>query len=271
MAKPSQSSRSLRSVDFYISTLEIYMPRSKLPRVYQLIDLIEDRVHPDAYFQNFEYSIEHGVEKRSVWLAREKEVQRLDIEAWDFLKKEVVPYLIARNYRGRGWEQLISILNQARAYNFLLDSGCSEIRFIPRVNGKETPDLEAQLDGNTVICEVKTINKSAKEANSRQCCEPRFTLASLESGFFNKLTSDLEKAKSQMASYNNAPGVRHIAFIVVNFDDSIGEYKTDYYKEIEWHLVGVPVAEIEVVFFNQKTCFHNDVHMKNAIVVNETE
>lgn len=61
-----------------------------------------------------------------------------------------------------------------------------------------------------------------------------------------------------MASYNNTPGVRHIAFIVVNFDDSLGEYKTDYYKEIDQHLAGMPVAEIEVVFFNQKTCFHND-------------
>jgi len=245
------------------------MSRSELLRVYQLMDLIEDRVHPDSYFQNFEHSIENGVEKRSVWLAREKEMQRLDIEAWDFLKKEVVPYLIARNHHGRGWEQLISILNQTRAYNFLLDSGCSEIRFIPRINGKETPDLEAQLDGNTVICEVKTINKSAQESKARQCGEPRFTLASLESGFFNKLTSDLEKAKSQMASYNNTSGVRHIAFIVVNFDDFIGEYKTDYYKEIDRHLAGMPVAEIEVVFFNQKTCFHDDIHMKNAIVVNE--
>jgi len=245
------------------------MSRFELPRVHQLIDLIDERAHLDSYFQNFEHSIKEGVEKRSVWLAREKELQRLDREAWDFLKNEVFPYLTARDHRGRGWEQLISILNQARAYNFLLDLGCSEIRFILRIKGKETPDLEAKLDGNPVICEVKTINKSAQEAEARQSGASSFTLASLESGFFNKLTSDLEKAKSQMACYNNTPGVRHIPFVVVNFDDSLGEYKTDYYEEIDRHLAGMPVAEIEVVLFNQRTCFHNDVHMKNATVINE--
>jgi hypothetical protein len=124
-------------------------------------------------------------------------------------------------------------------------------------------------DDNPVICEVKTINKSAHEAEARQSGLARKILASLESGFFNKLDSDLEKAKSQMASYNNKPGVRHIAFIVINFDDFFGEYKTNYYEEIDRHLAVMPVAKIEAVFFNQKTCFHNDVNMKNATVVNE--
>ena len=245
------------------------MSRPDLPRVYQLIDLIEDRAHHDSYFQNFEHSIEEGAEKRSVWLAREKELQRLDRESWDFLKNEAFPYLTARSHCGRGWEQFISILNQARAYNFLLDSGCSEIRFIPRIKGKESPDLEANLDGIPVICEVKTVNKSAQEAEARQSGASMSTLATLEPGFFNKLTSDLEKAKSQMVSYNNSLCVRHVAFVVVNFDDSLGEYKTDYYEEIDQYLVGMPVAGIEVVFFNQRTCFHNEIMMKNATVINE--
>jgi len=247
------------------------MSRSELPRVYQLIDLIEDRAHPDSYFQNFEHSIENGIEKRSVWLAREKELQRLDHEAWDCLKNEVFPYLTAHNHRGRGWEQLISILNQARAYNYLLDLGCSKIRFIRRIKGKETPDLEAESNDNTVICEVKTINKSVQEADARQSGTACKTSVFLEAGFFNKLASDFQKAKSQMATYNNTPGVRHIAFIVINFDDLLGEYKTNYYKEIDQHLAGMPIDGIKVVFFNQKTCFHNDVHMENATVVNEVE
>ena len=247
------------------------MSRAELPRVYQLIDLIEDRAHHDSYFQNFEHSIEEESEKRRVWLAREEELKRLAPEAWNFLKNEALPYLTARSHRGRGWEQLISILNQARAYNFLLDSGCSEIRFIPREKekGKETPDLEAKLDGIPVICEVKTVNISAQEAEARQSDAPSSTLATLEPGFFNKLTSDLEKAKSQMVSYNNSPDVRHIAFVVVNFDDFLAEYKTEYYEEIDQHLAGMPVAGIEVVFFNQRTCFHNEVHMTNSTVINE--
>ena len=81
------------------------MSKSEFPRVYQLIDLIEERAHPNSYFQNFEHSIEEGDEKRSVWVAREKELQRLNKKAWEFLKNEAFPYLTARNHRGRGWEQ----------------------------------------------------------------------------------------------------------------------------------------------------------------------
>jgi len=56
---------------------------------------------------------QRGGEETSV-LAREREFQRLDDAAWEFLKDEALPYLSARDRKGRGWEQLISILNQAR-------------------------------------------------------------------------------------------------------------------------------------------------------------
>jgi hypothetical protein len=243
--------------------------RAELPKIYQLIDLIKDRTHHDSYFQNFEHSIGDESAKRCFWLAREKELQRLDHEAWGFLKNEALPCLTARNNRGH--EQLISILNQARAHNFLLDSDCSDIRFIPRESKKKkkTPDLEAKLEDISIICEVKTIHISKREVGARNSDACSLTLASLEPGFFNKLTSTLNKAKAQMVSYNSTPCARHIAFIVVNFDDSLGEYKTNYYEEIDHYLAGIPVSEIEVVVFNQITCFHNAVHMKNAIVVNE--
>lgn len=243
--------------------------KSQIPRVYQLIALIEDRGHPDSYFQNFEHSISEETEKRHVWLAREKELQKLDLKAWEFIKNEAFPYLTARNHNGRGWEQLISILNQARAYNFLLDIGCSEIKFIPKIKGKESPDLEAIMNDNPVVCEVKTINRSEEAMVARQKGLASKSLASLEPGFFKKLDSDLKKAKNQMVSHNNKPDARHIVFIVINFDDYLGEYKTNYYEEIDGHLSAMPVAEIEVVFFNQKTCFHNNVYMKNATIVNE--
>ena len=245
------------------------MSRSEFPRVYQLIDLIKNHTSPESYFQNFERSIEEEVEKQRAWIAREKGLQRLEKNAWDFLKNEAGLYLTAHNGRGRGWEQLISILNQARGYNFLLDLGCAEIQFIPIVKGRKTPDIEAVFAGNPVICEVKTINISASEAEVRATGKVRKISASLESGFFKKLTSDLEKAKCQMVSYNKKPGVRHIAFIVINFDDLLCEYKNNYYEEIDQHLARLPVPGTEVVFFNQRTCFHNEVQMKNAKVVNE--
>lgn len=244
--------------------------KSEPHRVFQLIDLIENRADFSAYFQNFEQEIEELGEKRIFWLAREKELQRLDQEAWASLKNKVLPFLTARDHYGRGWQQLIDMLNERLGYIFLLDLGCTEIRFISEKNG-ETPELEAKLDGEPVICEVKTINISEEEVEFRVNGAAKASLASLESEFFIKLRSTLEKAKSQMVSHNNRPSARHIAFVIINFDDSLGEYKTDYYGEIDSYL-GCNLnflSEIEVVFFNKRTPFHNDVHMKNATVIND--
>lgn len=254
-----------------VSPIGAPVSRLEMPRIYELIDLIEDREHPDAYFKKFEQAVAQESEKHRVWREREAEFQELDQESWDSLKAESAPYLTARNIKGRGWEQLISILNQARAYKYMRDSGCSNIRFIPRAskNGIETPDLEGIADSSLVLCEVKTINVSEGKAVARNNGTCTSTEAILKPGFFNKLIADLTKAKSQMVSFNNTLGVRHITFVVVNFDDSLGEYKDWYYEQIDKHLEVTLIPRLEVVLFNQRTCFHKTIQMNNAIIVNE--
>jgi hypothetical protein len=86
-----------------------------MPRVDELRALIDDPSKPSAYFQNFDESVCAEPSAGGVWLAREREFQRLDPASWEFLKAEARPYLTARDAKGRGWEQLIAILNQARA------------------------------------------------------------------------------------------------------------------------------------------------------------
>ena len=247
------------------------MSRAEFPRVYQLFDLIEDRANPNAYGQNFESSIRKETSKRRFWKAREKELQLLDQISWDFLKSESASYLTARDQHGRGWEQLFNILNQARAHNYLRDIGCVDVTFIPPKSkgGEESPDLEAKMGSNIVICEVKTINVSERKAEARRLGLVSETLSYLEKEFFRKLDSDLEKAKSQMQSHCGDAGAKHICFIVINFDDLFGEYKTNYYEQIDQYLAEHHLGETEIVFFNQRTCFHDDVYMDNAKVVNE--
>lgn len=246
------------------------MPRYEMPRVSELIDLIEDQGHSGAYFKEFEQTVLEYPEKHRVWLAREKELQELDPGAWDFLKAELSPYLAAR-VNGRGWEQLISLLNQARAYKYLRDCGCSKIRFIPRALKSEiqTPDLEGVVDGGLVLCEVKTINISDKEIGVRSTETCRSTEAVLSAGFFKKFTAFLIKAKDQMASFSNVPKVRRVVFVVINFDDRLGEYKDWYYEQIDNYLKVDSIPKIEVVLFNQRTCFHKTVQMSYAVVINE--
>jgi hypothetical protein len=169
------------------------MFRKALPRVYELIDLIKDRSAPTAYFQDFDNSLRLEPLKKQVWLAREAELDKLDEDAWDCLKKEARFW--ARPHPKRGWEQLVSVLNQARAYLYLQSIGCSTVRFIPR-SEKKTPDLEGDLNGRTVLCEVKTINISDTEANARCSGAGRPITGSLEDGFFRKLRSHWENAEA---------------------------------------------------------------------------
>jgi hypothetical protein len=247
------------------------MYREQMPRVYELQDLISDRSVSDAYFQNFDDTVRVEPEKRKTWLARERCLQRLDPVAWEFLKSEANPYLTSRDTRGRGHQQLISILNQAFAYNYLTEEGCLRVAFIPpsQIKGQETSDLEGELNERKVLCEVKTISISDNEAARRQTGCSGSTSDSLEMGLFNKLTSDLLKAKRQMESYDKSEGIRRIAFVIPNFDDLLGEYKADYFQQIDRHIAANPVSGIDIVFFNQRMAFHLPVSMINAIVVNE--
>ncbi len=242
-----------------------------MSRVYELLDLITDPSEPCAYFQDFDNSIRDEPTKKKVWFAREREFQQLDSESWQFLRNEAQPYLVARDAR-RGWHQLISILNQARAHNYLSEEGCIGIHIIPKskIDGKETPDIEGMLNGMQILCEVKTVNISDVEANRRKNGGVGTTVSSLDEGFFKKLTSDIFKAKSQIDSYKGKGKVRSIVFVVLNFDDFLGEYKTDYFGHIDRHLAVNPFPCIDIVFYNQRTAFHCGVSMQNAVVINET-
>jgi hypothetical protein len=243
------------------------MFRKALPRVYELIDLIKDRSAPSACFQDFDNSLRLEPLKKQVWLAREAELDKLGEDAWDCLKKEARPYLASPDPK-RGWEQLMSILNQARAYLYLQSIGCSTVRFIPR-SKKQTPDLEGDLNGRTVLCEVKTINISDTEANARCSGAGRPITGSLKDGFFHKLRSDLEGAEAQTQSYTDGRNARRIVFVVVNFDDMLGEYKTEYYKQIDASLEQAPIRGKEIVFYNRRTAFHTPIAMNSATVLNE--
>jgi hypothetical protein len=177
---------------------------------------------------------------------------------------------MARDPR-RGWEQLISILNQARAHNYLCALGCLKVHFIPRstINGKKTPDLEGVLNGLQILCEVKTIHRSDVEVTRVHAGRVGSSIIALEEGFFRKLNADLRKAKDQMEAYASTGDVRRLAFVVPHFDDDLGEYKDKYYAQIDQYLAANPLPGVEVVFYNQRTAFHDPATMQNAVVVNE--
>lgn len=252
------------------------MFRAQMPRIFELVDLVPDRTSPGAYFQNFEENLASSTHIGQTYLRREKELQGLDDRAWGFLKCEALRYLTHKDPKGRGWQQLFDILNQARAYNYLkANLGCSMIRFIPRANNRgKTPDLDGVLASGGVLCEVKTINISNDELRARGGCTSRTSTYQLDVRFLQKLSRVIASAKEQLSAYSRGRKdryLRHIVYINLNFDDILGEYKVRHFELIDQYLSDNPVAGIELVFHNDVTPFHNAVAMSNAEVFNACE
>ncbi len=196
---------------------------------------------PKAYFQAGDDKLTSPA-KRHFFVAIEDDLQALDARAWAALKAEALPRLTAPA-PGRGWEELFSILNQARGYKRLAEMGCAGIEFVPRSKGK-TPDLAATLGAARLLCEVKTIHISAVEVARRQGGGVGTTLAHVTPEFLGKLRRDLDAARAQMEAFDAA--ARHIAFVVVNFDDHLHECAADYCADIEADLATNSPAGVEV-------------------------
>jgi hypothetical protein len=215
--------------------------RSQLPRFYELKDLLNDPLHPDAYFHTLDDFLKNrsGFETFTLW---ENELRGLDPVAWESLKNKASPYLTRRDKNGRGWQQLFDILCEASAYNYLRESFSSaKVSFIPESDERKTPDLEGVLGCERVLCEVKTINISDDEVSARR--EPtvvRNVINQLKEGFFRKLDSDIATAKSQLESYDPEGAAQHLVYIKVCFDDWVGFYKEDYLRQINQHLLKHP-------------------------------
>jgi hypothetical protein len=177
------------------------MFRDRLPRLYELRDLIADRTSPDAYFNDdFETLLQDDL-AMAAFVRWEQKLQHLDAHAWKALKDEASQYLTRRDPR-RGHHQLFDILGQAEGYQHLRNIGCSNVRFIPRSDkeGLRTPDLEGFIDSQRVLCEVKTINISDDEVRARREHTPRAIESRLDEGFYRKLRFDVTEARDQLHS-----------------------------------------------------------------------
>jgi hypothetical protein len=248
------------------------MLRTRYKRTFELIDLVEDRCDPNAYFREFETRVVTEENLQRAWAARECEFKKLSREAWNRLKGDAKPHLLKNATNPRAWSQLINTLNEARGYIYLRSKGCPEPEFIPRAKqgGIETPDLKGTRgDQIAILCEVKTINISDDEVTARSDIRSRSTEAELPPPFFIKLGKTLEKAFSQLTCYAPNEVAERVVLIIPNFDDFLGEYKSAYYAQIDEFLGRTEKRNCSVAVFNSRTAFHAEIEMLNAEVVNE--
>jgi hypothetical protein len=209
--------------------------RERLPRFFELRELVQDPSHPDAYFQDLEerFGNQACFETYAAW---EKELDELDPQAWAFLKTKAENYLLRQDHRG--YQQLFDALGEAVAYNYLRKSeGCPDVSFIPE-SKKPTPDLKGVRDRKPILCEVKTINVSDDELGARlKAFVVRDSGNQLKEGFFRKLDSDISKAKSQLLNYDPAGEARHLIYCNICFDDWSKIYDDERLQQIEQHLI----------------------------------
>jgi hypothetical protein len=219
----------------------------ELRRVSQLRDYSVNLNSPKAYFRADDDKLSNP-HKRNFFVALEQDLQGLDAEAWEFLKGEALPRLKAQ-HSTRGWQQLFDTLNEAKGYNYLVRIDCKDIKFIPRskANNVQTPDLRGFLDSAQVLCEVKTINVSEDEANRLATGGVGTTRLYLEKEFFDKLSSVIHTAASQLLAFEKDLTSRRIVYVVFNFDDRLHEYADEYQKQIEIFIAGASLPDVEVV------------------------
>jgi hypothetical protein len=242
--------------------------RAELPRLFELKDCIDDPASPDAYFQDFDQKLARSTHKREVYLQWERVLQGLDAEAWEHLKKEAAPRLTKPDKKGRGWQQLFDILNEGRAYNYLNSIGCRGVRFVPR-SRERSPDLEAALASDRVLCEVKTINVSDEEIAARTGPpKARSGQIYVTPGFLKKLRATLETAKQQMLAYDPQGAAVHLVYLNILFDDFFAERKEAYFQQIDEYLAGAPVSGIRLIVCNDHTAFYKPLQMRSADVDN---
>jgi hypothetical protein len=155
----------------------------------------------------------------------------LDENACVTLKKKITP-LFKQNSGRRGKHQFFNQLNEALAYKYLIDRGCTNIMFLPERSreGLKTADLSFEEKASAGLCEVKTINISEEE-HDRFEAEEVFAASvyrELDEGFFKKLRSDIDNALEKMQE----PVEKKLVFFVIHFDDMAHYFFQTHKKQI---------------------------------------
>ncbi len=248
--------------------------RHELERVFELKDALSNPSHPDAFLQNLEKNLQENPQKLEAFRKIETLLDVLNADAWGILKVTAATYLVRPNTnKGRGWQALFDVLGEARGYAYLQDIGCTDIRFIPR-STNSTPDIEAINGGRRVLCEVKTINISDSEAGRRRRVYSGAVVASntpseLGQAYLTKLSKTLTNAVRQLDAADPERTSQRIVFVVVNFDDWVGDYYPAYFREIDESLLAHPVEGAELVFCLPNNLFGRKFNMRAARVVTE--
>jgi hypothetical protein len=163
----------------------------------------------------------------------ENDVQLLDSVSWDVFRTKAAK--LAHLLDPWGYSRaLFDCFNEVKGYQYLLQIGCEDVRFVPEERHAKTPDLRARIGQWTVLMEVKTVNESIGQKNYFDIPgDHRMALESetqLSDALKKKLNEAIERARQQLLALRDASVSRRIVYIVarpdfhVHADDELAEF-----------------------------------------------
>jgi hypothetical protein len=218
-----------------------------LPRLSELVGEIEQSVGfnpwPD-YWQKLE---EHPNVKVK-FDELEHYLGKLEQKDWKLFKQKILPRFKSKQ-SDRGWQQAFDLVSEAIAYSVLKDQGFVDLEFVPESTNHRTPDILCRDFDVCVACEVKTVNESDDEIQSRVDGTSRTISDTLSNEFFGKIKSHLNCADGQLEQY---PSYKPMVFFVLNFDDYLHEYVDRYFDQISARLNQLTLPNVRLFFWARK-------------------
>jgi hypothetical protein len=233
------------------------------PRLYEIYALSDQRNQDNCLYGFSDLT----PESNGNWIYEYYETlfQQIDRDNWEVFKEKLSEKVLGIRKRarisiiGKSQKQKHSPMypkfqgfdyfNEVHGYIYLKEKKCCEkVTFLQENNTtlKKTPDLKGIKGNSTIILDVKTINtsddlhayfervvrdeKKTPEEKSIDLDYP-MTEKEIRRGLGNKIESDVEHAKGQMASFQ---GAQKIVLFVIDLDDpNVRVYLWQTLKEID--------------------------------------
>lgn len=222
-----------------------------MKRVRELITKVKEKHPTDSFFDDLDEIFKVSSLAKQQYQAYEDAFSYLDLASWQILSQKALKHFTDHR-EGQLKQGFFNQLNEAFAYQFLVQSGYENVRFLNEDKQRKTPDLVYQDANIKRYCEVKTISRSDEDIKRFEKIEvfDAQIYRGLSEGFFKKLNDDLKEANEQIASQEGDG----LVFVIVNFDDFTLTYYEQYHKQITEFLSNheVPEVYMKIGLFSDK-------------------
>lgn len=209
-------------------------------------ELIQKIVHSgkeDSFLETMKTNLENQ-SWISAYTHYEHVFQCLDNNAWDLLSAKAIEHY-QQHRDGQLKEAFYNQLNEAFAYQYLVNQGYENVAFFEENKKKKTPDLSYKINEKQFYCEVKSIGVSVDEiyrSKSGEVYDAGEAYCSLQEGFFKKLKDKFNEANIQISEY----GEGLIFIYIPRFDDVTHMYYSRYKEQIIEFITSYEIIEVYI-------------------------